>query len=623
MKNPLLTIVLMVFVIVSNAQSPGGLYMPIEFQRAYENGTRMLDGSVSSRYWQNRSTYRIKAEIDPVTKLLKGSAVITYTNNSPDSIRNPTFHTYHDYYKPGAERLGFFSGDSEVGKNDGMVIGKLVVDGVAYDPSNDEDVYDGGTFKIIRLKKPVPPKGKMTLEIDWHLTIVGEGFERSGAIDNTSMFVGYWYPEMAVLDDINGWDHVVYNAATEFYHDYSDYDVEITAPDNFTVWASVAPSNEKEVYSAQIRERLAKGRTSATPVKILTEADINKKPAGKRTWRYTARNFPDFAFALSDHFLWDAHNYKDKHGEYFFQIAYPPDHPEFASVNESIAKSLNVFHTKFPVYPFPYKYFTIFNGLHGGGMEFPGMANDDNITGKEVEQYFGVKMTDQEANFGLTLHEMCHMYFPFMMGINEKHYAWMDEGFANFSEFFIPPWPSGDWEQDYLGSQSVLPMMAPSHEYKSSGINSYTVAAHSYNALYHLLGEETFIKCLNTYIQEWQYKHPTPYDFMFAFNRVSGKDLTWFWKKWYFDWGYVDIGIADFASGTLAIENKGGRPIPFSVKVTYEDGTEASQLFNPAVWKDASRTSWKVPTGNKKLAAIELVIQGEGDALRSNNFWKP
>src|SRR5690606_7693147 len=125
--------------------------------------------------------------------------------------------------------------------------------GVAYDPSNEEEVHDGGTFKVIRLKNPLPPKGKMTLEIDWHLTIVGEGFERSGAIDNTSMFVGYWYPEMAVLDDINGWDQIVYNAATEFYHDYSDYEVELTAPDNFTVWASVPPSNEKEVYSAQIR----------------------------------------------------------------------------------------------------------------------------------------------------------------------------------------------------------------------------------------------------------------------------------------------------------------------------------------------------------------------------------
>ncbi len=623
MKNSLLTIVLMVLVIISQAQSPDGLYMPLEFQRAYENGTRMPDGSVSSKYWQNSSTYRIRADIDPVTKLLKGSAVITYVNNSPDSIRNPTFHTYHDYYKPGAERSGFFSSADEAEKNDGMMIDRIVIDGVSYNPASTEDVVDGGTFRIVRLRKPVPPNGKMTLEIDWHITIAGEGFERSGAIDNTSMFVGYWYPEMAVLDDINGWDRINYNAATEFYHDYSDYDVEITAPDNFTVWASVAPSNEKEVYSTQVQERLGKARTSATPVKILTVADINKKRSGKKTWKYSARNFPDFAFALSDHFLWDAHHYRDAHGEYFFQVAYPGAHPEFASVNGSIAKALKLFHTQFPVYPFPHKYFTIFNGLQGGGMEFPGMANNDNTTAKQVEKWTGVKMTDQEANLGLTVHEMFHMYFPFMMGINEKNYAWMDEGLANFSEYFLPPWPRGQYDQEYLGTQSILPMMAPSYAYKNAGINSYTIAAISYNALYHLLGKETFTKCLNTYMREWQYKHPMPYDFMFTFNRVSGKDLNWFWKKWYFDWGYVDIGIADFTSGTLTIENKGGRPIPFSVKVTYEDGTEASQQFTPTVWKDSSRTSWKVPTGNKKPAAIELVIEGDGDALRRNNFWKP
>ncbi len=82
-----------------------GLYIPREFQKAYEKGTRKLDGNVSATYWQNRSEYKLKARIDPYKTLLHGEATITYYNNSPDTICRPTFHTYHDYYKQGAARL--------------------------------------------------------------------------------------------------------------------------------------------------------------------------------------------------------------------------------------------------------------------------------------------------------------------------------------------------------------------------------------------------------------------------------------------------------------------------------------------------------------------------------------
>ena len=72
------------------------------------------------------------------------------------------------------------------------------------------------------------------------------------------IFIAYFFPRLAVYDDINGWDRIIYDAATEFYHDYSDYEIDIEAPDNFMLWASVAPSNENEVYSVAIRERIAK-----------------------------------------------------------------------------------------------------------------------------------------------------------------------------------------------------------------------------------------------------------------------------------------------------------------------------------------------------------------------------
>lgn len=603
------------------SQSP--LYMPIEFQKAYQKGTRKWDGSVSPSYWQNRSEYTLKAKIDPHQKLLEGSAKITYYNNSLDTMRRPTFHTYHDYYRADSKKSGFFSNGDVFPTSKGVVISKLIVDGESYDVKDPKQLIFKGTHYIIALNKPLLPKGKITLEINWNYPIPGEGFERSGAIDSTSMFIGYWYPEIAVFDDIDGWDRIVYDAATEFYHDYSDYSVEIEAPDNFMLWASVAPDNPTEVYSTQIQKQLTLAKKSTEPVSILTEADFSRKPSAKmRTWKYTAKNFPDFSFALSDHFVWDAAMYKDDKGEYLIHAAYPPSHTAFKVVVPTIAASLKIFHTEFPAYPFPYKNFTIFNGLQGGGMEFPGMANNESVSGEQMEKWTGVKTSDFDASLGLSLHEMCHMYFPFLMGIHEKKYAWMDEGMASFSEFFLKE-QSFDFDNDnsYLGSQRVLPVMTPSYLSPTNGLNSYTIGSNSYFALYRLLGKDTFLKCLKTYMDEWKFKHPTPYDFMFTFNRASGMDLNWFWKRWYFDWGYMDMGIRSFENNTLTVENLGGRPTPFNIKMIYSDGSSSEEEVSPMVWKDSSVFK-KSLSPQKALASIEIRIPHSNDANKENDVWK-
>jgi hypothetical protein len=598
---------------------PRQLYLPIEFQKAYEKGSRKPDGSVSTTYWQNRSEYKIKARIDPYKKLLYGDATIIYYNNSTDTLRQLTFHTYQDYYKQGSARQGFFSTESYL-ITGGLIIDTLMVNNESIKLNNADSLVENGTFYVLNLKKPLIPKGSIQLQIRWHYTIPGKGFRRCGAIDSTSMFIGYWYPEMAVFDDIDGWDRIVFDAETEFYHDYSDYEVEIEAPDNFMVWASVAPTNETEVYSKAVMEQLIKAKKSTEPVQVYSKSDFKTTPTGNMLkWKYTAKNLPDFSFALSDHFVWNACMYKDSLGEYFINTAYPENHQTFKHVLKAIDTSLKIFHTEFPGYSFPYKHFTIFNGLKGGGMEFPGMANNVEVSGEDMEKWTRVKMDDFQANLGLTIHEMCHMYFPFIMGIHEKKYAWMDEGMASFTSWFLHQDFESNFDQSYLGSQIVVPVMVPSYILQYSGINSYTVASYSYFSLYQLLGKDLFGKCLKTYINTWKYKHPTPYDFMFIFNEVSGKDLNWFWKRWYFDWGYMDIGIKSFKDNVLTVENLGGRPLAFSIKVNYADETSSIEEVNPAVWKDESVYNKKIES-KKEIISIQVKIPTNGDAVKDNNI---
>jgi hypothetical protein len=85
--------------------------------------------------------------------------------------------------------------------------------------------------------------------------------------------------------------------------------VALTVPDNHIVSATGELDNAGEVLSATQRERLAAAGTES-PSFVVTpeEALANEKTAatGTKTWRFTAENVRDFAWASSSKFIWDA-----------------------------------------------------------------------------------------------------------------------------------------------------------------------------------------------------------------------------------------------------------------------------------------------------------------------------
>jgi aminopeptidase N len=141
----------------------------------------------------------------------------------------------------------------------------------------------------------------------------------------------------------------------------------------------------------------------------------------------------------------------------------------------------------------------------------------------------------------LTTHEIMHAYFPFYMGINESKYAWMDEGWATIGESVISPM-IGEPEDEGIymrtgyesiaGTDREAPMITNSQIITATTYftNSYGKPGIFYWTLQNLLGDELFFKCLHEYMNRWNGKHPTPYDFFFTFNDVSKQDLSWFYK---------------------------------------------------------------------------------------------
>ena len=81
------------------------LYMPRDIKRAYEKGTHAMDGKPGKNYWENHGHYNISITALPPDRTVKGHEVITYFNNSPDTLRRLNMKLILNIHRPGVARF--------------------------------------------------------------------------------------------------------------------------------------------------------------------------------------------------------------------------------------------------------------------------------------------------------------------------------------------------------------------------------------------------------------------------------------------------------------------------------------------------------------------------------------
>ncbi|MCF8413285.1 MAG: DUF3471 domain-containing protein [Melioribacteraceae bacterium] len=622
MKKFSISILFLMFSTILIAQE-SNLYMPLEIQQAYKNGTRSLDGTPGEQYWQNNSDYRLRVIVDPAKQKLKGEGVITYYNNSPDTLTNAVIRLYHDFYKKGAERDLPLDPES---LHDGVELTKLSINGVDY-KSESRRIRQRGTNILLRLIDKLNPGEEMTVETEWSFPIPKDNSVRTGVIDETSFFIAYWYPQMAVYDDIDGWDRIDY-VGHEFYNDFSNFDVEVIVPENYVVWATGLIQNPDEVLADQIAERYTKSTLSDSIIHIITEEDLNTgnitAKGTENVWYYKAENVPDFVFALSDHYLWDGTSAlvdNESGRRTAIGAAYNPKSEDFREVAYYTKRTVESLSFDIPAIPFPYPEVTVFNGT--GGMEYPMMVND----GSSPSAAFAV---------AVTAHEVTHMYAPFHFGINERKYSWMDEGFAQMistevqselQEMIDPAAQSTAIYQSFAGTSREMPMMVPTINLHSRsrefGIVSYYRPGVALHILEDLFGREKFNAAFQEFEKRWAGKHPIPYDFFFTFNSVYGEDLSWFWNPWYFDFGYPDLAIKQLNieedEVEVTVEKIGILPVPLKVTLVYEDDSEEMFYENVSIWEDGKTEYTAKFETFKKIKSVVVGDQYIPDARKDDN----
>jgi hypothetical protein len=613
--------VLMGLAVSTSAQE---LYKPRDVKTAFTARTRSEDGKPGKAYWQNTARYTINIKAMPPARTIYGTEDVTYTNNSPNALKNLVLKLFINIHKPGAPREGGVSPDY---LTKGVVIDSIVSDGkrIRFNPN-------AFTILQIGLPKPLASKDSVQLSIAWHYDVSLQS-NREGMIDSTTYFLAYFYPRIAVYDDYRGWDTTPFNDALEFYSDFNDYILNVQVPKNYLVWATGTLTNPAAVLQPAIVSRYQQSLTDNNILRIVTPADLAAKSVTTQnnfnTWQFTSSNIPDVALGLSDHFVWDAGSLvvdKATGRRASVQAAYNDTAADFHHMVRYGKESLEWLSNSWPGIPYPYEKSVIFQGY--AGMEYPMMANDETYEDTMFSKF-------------VAMHELAHTYMPFYMGINETRYGFMDEGWAtafeylfntdkmgkNKAEEFFKEFRVQDWAADVAQEQD-MPIITPGPNLSGGGVgnNQYGKPALGYLALKELLGDAVFKKALHEYMTRWNGKHPIPWDFFNTFSNASGKDLNWFWNSWFFSTNYIDLSIKEVktvsGSITINVQNAGGMPAPFDVVLTYTDGTTERLHQTPAAWQKNSKAASITIKSKKAVRSVKLEGGIFMDANEKDNEWR-
>ncbi|WP_116788282.1 M1 family metallopeptidase [Flavobacterium psychrotrophum] len=584
------------------------------------NTYRAASGVPGPEYWQNRADYSIEAELDDVSNTIKGKLTMTYYNNSPQDL--PYIWMYVEQNRFTEESRGTLTTPIRGNRYSGDTDGGLTVTGVTAktkgDASNKYLIND--TRMQVFFNEPVKAKGgKAVVSMNFEFKIPQAGMDRMGRLTTeggTTYSIAQWYPRVAVYDDVVGWNTDPYLGAGEFYVEYGDFDYKVTVPYNHIVVGSGELVNAKEVLTKKEQERWEQAKNSDKTVFLISPEEAGNttitRPVqnGKVTWHFKMKNTRDVAFASAKNFIWDAARINLPSGKKSMaQSAYTSDddgNEAWGRSTEYVKGSIEFYSKTYYEFPYPN---AVNVASNVGGMEYPGLS------------FCGAGSKGGEL-WDVTDHEFGHNWFPMIVGSNERRYAWMDEGFNTFINYYSSTaFNNNEYPSSIAKSRAHVPWLKS--RYRES-IATYPDIARSMNLGYtayykpatglimlreYVLGHERFDYAFKQYIKTWAFKHPQPSDFFNAMDNAAGENLNWFWRGWFTNNDNIDLGISTVSQEKegyiITFTNKGSLPMPVVFKVTYDDNTSDEHSLPVEIWQRGNEWRHYFKT-TKKIKSLEL-----------------
>ncbi len=606
------------------------------FDQAVARGTRSLDGAPGPAYWQQSTRYVLRAELNTVSKRLSGTAQVTYHNNSPGTLPVIYVQAYGNLFEPGAKK------NTEVlAQLGGISFTRVAANGTDLPVTLPGALAPGyhvkGTVMAIQLPEPLAPGATLALDFTWDLRVPPNG--PRGGQDRETYVLSYWYPQVAVYDDVNGWQVDQYLGNAEFYMGYADYDVSLTVPAGWLVTSTGQLTNAAEVLSEETLQRLATVPGSSGTVNVVRPdervAGKSTRPGqdGTLTWKFQATNVRDVTWATSNLYLWDAASApvgdRDGNGTVDSTVVYSFYRPDgirggWREAAQYGVKAVGVFSTM--LWPYPWAHMSVVDGPPScGGMEYPMLT----CIGGDW---------NPRSLFDVIAHEIAHMWFPMMVGSDEKRYAWMDEGLAQYLQAFAikAEFPSSNDAEEsrrnylesvrYAGETELMRGGDDYPNYGEYGVASYFKPATLLGALGGVVGDSAVARGLREYGRRWMWKHPMPRDFWNTMSDVSGTNLDWFWREWYYETWKLDQAIERAVqvgdSLDVTVENRERAIMPVRLVARNATGETTEAVIPVDAWMGGSRKVTVRMAAPEHFTRVEI-DPGERmpDVDRSNQVW--
>lgn len=537
------------------------------------------NGHTQPGRWQQRIKYVMDVKLDTTANKISGTQVITYTNNSPDTLSRVFFHTYWNAFQPNSSMdvRSRILGLTELRKDkDGKPIldwdsrvkdriARLNPDEIGYCRVSSIKAGDAilstkdhETVLEITLAKAILPGKTVTFNTVFECQVPVQ-IRRSGrnSAEGIQYSMSQWYPKMAEYD-YQGWNANPY-LAREFYGVWGDFDVSITLDKHYKIGATGVLQNADAIGWGYDKEG-----TELKPASGTT-----------RTWKFSAQNLHDFVWAADLHYKHITRQ----------TVGGPLLHFIYQSTDTSEAKWQATANACEKAYPFMAKTF--------GPYPWPSYSV---IQGGDGGMEYGMATLVKNSSQGTVLHEWMHSWYQQLFGTNESLYSWMDEGFTEYGELRTSGWLKGmgdtAFRSAYRGYYNLArsgyeePMSTHSDHYNTN--YAYSNAAYNKGCLFlqqlgYIIGQQNLDKVLLEYYRLWKFQHPNPSDFVRVAEKVSGMELDWYKEYWVYTTKMIDYGIdtigTDGSSTVIRLSRRGLMPMPVDVQLTFKDGTKENHYI--------------------------------------------
>jgi aminopeptidase N len=217
----------------------------------------------------------------------------------------------------------------------------------------------------------------------------------------------------------------------------------------------------------------------------------------------------------------------------------------------------------------------------------------------------------------------------------------MDEGFNTFINTFSEEdyWKRDDSQTRRNETQFVTsldqspaaqPIMTPANRYKSNdnlGSLAYVKPSIMLLALRNkVLGPEVFDTAFREYTRRWAFKHPQPADFFRTMEEVSGRDLAWFWRGFFYTTAALDQSVESVkqtpdGTAQITLRSLGAAVMPVELELGFADGSTQLVKLPVEIWYGGNRYIYRIQPGK---AIVSARVNPDGrfpDLVARNDGW--